>query len=399
MTEWQRIFLQNLSVPPHPQRGRQLGKESTAFQCVLKRLDGLQAKQRLLEVLSGVEYHIRISFFDITYRHFFGRTWKSAAKPLKSTLGQQPRIIFNEPVYFHTSLNHPSVIAVVEVVAEGKKQDGSLQTMACGFGILRLFSTKPEATDSPAQDRRLKLYHGTPRALLHPLLEDPVEQSKYMTLIENCCILYTLKFHHFLDAVFHLLPENFLVSGSQKIPGLLPAHGETRWRPLGGEGDHDSGAEVARWGAQRPGLCSEAPGGGADARGGPGAPGDSGQEAFLLGQDQIVSGLCTELLGRGWLGGCGAAARRGRPGALYSGSSMSRKGGLGEGFREKWRFCFGEEISCLPPPLPVPACPLSEALTGLLRFSKRKGRLPSRPTLQGSPDLSGGRWPVAMLCP
>ncbi|KAM9033387.1 nephrocystin-4 isoform 1-T2 [Sarcophilus harrisii] len=227
MTEWQRIFLQNLSVPPHPQRGRQLGKESTAFQCVLKRLDGLQAKQRLLEVLSGVEYHIRISFFDITYRHFFGRTWKSAAKPLKSTLGQQPRIIFNEPVYFHTSLNHPSVIAVVEVVAEGKKQDGSLQTMACGFGILRLFSTKPEATDSPAQDRRLKLYHGTPRALLHPLLEDPVEQSKYMTLIENCCILYTLKFHHFLDAVFHLLPENFLVSGSQKIPGLLPAHGET----------------------------------------------------------------------------------------------------------------------------------------------------------------------------
>ncbi|XP_043854059.1 nephrocystin-4 isoform X2 [Dromiciops gliroides] len=47
-----------------------------------------------------------------------------------------------------------------------------------------------------------------------------------MTLIENCHILYTLKCHPFLEAAFHLLPENFLVSGLQKIPGLLPAHGE-----------------------------------------------------------------------------------------------------------------------------------------------------------------------------
>ncbi|XP_072464786.1 nephrocystin-4 isoform X2 [Notamacropus eugenii] len=227
MTEWHQTFVQNLFIPPHPQRGRQLSKESTAFQCVLKWLDGLQTKQRVLEMLSGVEYHLRISLFDVTYRHFFGRTWKSTARPEKPTAREQPRIVFNEPVYFHTSLNHPNVIAVVEVVAEGKKRDGSLQMVACGFGILRLFSTKPEAPDSPTQDRRLRLYHGTPRALLHPLLEDPVEQSKYMTVIENCHLLYTLKFHPFLEAVFHLLPENFLVSGLQKIPGLLPAHGET----------------------------------------------------------------------------------------------------------------------------------------------------------------------------
>ncbi|XP_068935560.1 nephrocystin-4 [Petaurus breviceps papuanus] len=227
MAEWHRTFIQNLLVPPHPQRGRQLSKESTAFQCVLKCLNGPQIKQRVLEVLSGVEYHLRISLFDVTYRHFFGRTWKSTARPAKPMVGEQPRIIFNEPVYFHTSLNHPHIIAVVEVVAEGRKRDGSLQMVACGFGILRLFSTKSEAPDSPTQDRRLRLYHGTPRALLHPLLEDPVEQSKYMTLIENCHVLYTLKFHPFLKAVFHLLPENFLVSGLQKIPGLLPAHGET----------------------------------------------------------------------------------------------------------------------------------------------------------------------------
>ncbi|XP_035295248.1 nephrocystin-4 isoform X16 [Cricetulus griseus] len=73
---------------------------------------------------------------------------------------------------------------------------------------------------------RLRLYHGTPRALLHPLLQDPIEQSKHMTLMENCSLQYTLKPHPPLEPAFHLLPENLLVSGLQLIPGLLPPHGD-----------------------------------------------------------------------------------------------------------------------------------------------------------------------------
>lgn len=45
MGEWHKAFLQNTLVPPHPQRARQLGKESMAFQCVLKWLDGPLLKQ------------------------------------------------------------------------------------------------------------------------------------------------------------------------------------------------------------------------------------------------------------------------------------------------------------------------------------------------------------------
>lgn len=45
MDGWHRIFTQNTIVPPHPLRARQLGKESTAFQCVLKWLDGPLIKQ------------------------------------------------------------------------------------------------------------------------------------------------------------------------------------------------------------------------------------------------------------------------------------------------------------------------------------------------------------------
>ncbi|XP_032350936.1 LOW QUALITY PROTEIN: nephrocystin-4 [Camelus ferus] len=226
MNDWHRIFDQNLLVPPHTQRARQPPKESTAFQCVLKWLDGPLIKQGVLEVLSEVGCHLRVSLFDVTYRHFFGRTWKTAVRPAEPLSRQPPRIVFNEPLYFHTPLNHPNIVAVVEVVTEGRRRDGTLQTFSCGFGILRIFSTKPESPTSAAQDRRLRLYHGSPRALLHPLLQDPIEQNRHMTLIENCSLQYTLRPHPALEPVFHLLPENLLASGLQPIPGLLPAHGE-----------------------------------------------------------------------------------------------------------------------------------------------------------------------------
>lgn len=59
-----------------------------------------------------------------------------------------------QPLYFHTSLNHPHVVAVVEVVVEGRRRDGTLQTLSCGFGILRIFSPKPESPTSTSQDKR-----------------------------------------------------------------------------------------------------------------------------------------------------------------------------------------------------------------------------------------------------
>ncbi|XP_073089196.1 nephrocystin-4 isoform X2 [Manis javanica] len=226
MKDWHRIFEQNMLVPLHPQRARQPLKESTAFQCVLKWLDGPLIKQGVLDVLLDAGCHLRVSLFDVSYRHFFGRTWRSTVRPAEQLSQQPPRVIFNESLYFHTSLNHPNIVAVVEVVIEGRKRDGTLQTLSCGFGILRIFSNNPESPTSASQDKRLRLYHGTPRALLHPLLQDPIEQNKHMTLMENCSLQYTLKPHPLLEPAFHLLPENLLVSGLQQIPGLLEAHGE-----------------------------------------------------------------------------------------------------------------------------------------------------------------------------
>ncbi|KAJ1142017.1 hypothetical protein NDU88_008345 [Pleurodeles waltl] len=183
---------------------------------------------RLLEGLLEVQYQLRISLFDISYRHFFGKTWKSTPRLVRSEPGQIPTVKFNEPVYFHTSLNNINVVAVVEIVAQGTKNDGTNQDLSCGFGILRLFSDQLPTAEPETQNKRLKLYHGTPRALLHPALKDSMELNKYITLIENCQIQYNLREHPPLEAVIHLFPENMLFSGRETIPGVIAAEDERR---------------------------------------------------------------------------------------------------------------------------------------------------------------------------
>ncbi|XP_077620115.1 nephrocystin-4 [Crocuta crocuta] len=224
MNDWLKTFDQNVLVPPHPQRARQPLKESTAFQCVLKWLDGPLIKQGELEVLSDVGCCLRVSLFDITYRHFFGRTWKTAVRPVE----QPSRIVFDEFCHVDKKWGPGPWAKWCPCFGRWRREDRSIS-------VPQKFFSTCSRTEGPVNDvwkrahalhGQLKLYHGSPRALLHPLLQDPVEQNKHVTLVENCSLQYTLRPHPLLESVFHLIPENLLVSGLQHIPGLLPAHGE-----------------------------------------------------------------------------------------------------------------------------------------------------------------------------
>ncbi|NXX62641.1 NPHP4 protein, partial [Scopus umbretta] len=219
MSEWERVFLQNITLPPHSQRRRARPPGSTAFRCVLKYLEGAALTQ-------GAEYQLRLSLFDATYHHFFGKTWRSSRRAARAAPPRPARAAFNETIYFHTSLNHPGIAAVLEVVATAGKGDGGSRYLSCGFGLIPLFGSGLEVTDPAAEDRTLKLYHGTPRALLHPRFQDPMEKNKYLTVMEKSHLQYALKPHQPLEKIFHLLPENLLMSGLQTIPGLLPARGD-----------------------------------------------------------------------------------------------------------------------------------------------------------------------------
>ncbi|XP_066493528.1 nephrocystin-4 [Tiliqua scincoides] len=225
MGEWQRVFVKSLTVPPHSQRRRPLTPwESTPFQCSLKCVEGNLMKQKVLKDTLEAEFQLRLTLFDATYHYFFGKTWRSATRPLKAGPGQLPTVNFSETVYFHTSLDHPSILLVVEVVAAARRRDGTHQDLSCGFGILPLFSSKAEPATLGLKEKGLKLYHGTPRALLHPLLQEPIEKNKHLTAIENTHLLCILQIHPPLEAIYHLLPENTPVSSLQRIPGVLATH-------------------------------------------------------------------------------------------------------------------------------------------------------------------------------
>lgn len=47
-------------------------------------------------MLSEVGCHLRVSLFDVTYRHFFGKTWRTAVRPVELPSRPASRIVFNE---------------------------------------------------------------------------------------------------------------------------------------------------------------------------------------------------------------------------------------------------------------------------------------------------------------
>ncbi|XP_039611926.1 nephrocystin-4 isoform X1 [Polypterus senegalus] len=201
-------------------------QQSLPYSLILGPLHGIldnSRVQNLLSGLQGVQLQVRVTLFDISYRHFFGQTWKSPTKAVKNVSGQMPKVPFNEAIYFHTPLNHPNIVAVVEIVALAQKKGSSERTISCGFGIVRLFPGQSDSTQHgmTKQEKRLNLFHGTPRALLNPELLEPTEQSKFLTLIEGAHIKYSFCPHPALEQVMHLLPQNLLVSGSDTIPGVV----------------------------------------------------------------------------------------------------------------------------------------------------------------------------------
>ena len=52
-----------------------------------------------------------------------------------------------QPVYFHTSINSPQILVVVEVVAHTIAPDGRPRRVACGWTILRPFAEEDELPD------------------------------------------------------------------------------------------------------------------------------------------------------------------------------------------------------------------------------------------------------------
>ncbi|XP_056319695.1 nephrocystin-4-like [Danio aesculapii] len=218
MSEWRNAFLRNRVIPPHSQTARQAPGSAQGLQLLFKHLDGLHVTQS--ESPPSLQYQLRVTLFDSGHQHFFGRTWKSSSHSVSGSPGQSCRVLFNEVVYFHTSLCLSSVMAVVELVSLSTRADGSQEAVGSGFGLLQLFTGHTDSSVSQGEDR-LNLFNGTPRALLHPTLKDPLQLNAMVSVMEGTQLIYSIQPHPALTTIMHLLPPNVLVSGHEKIPGVV----------------------------------------------------------------------------------------------------------------------------------------------------------------------------------
>ncbi|XP_041479419.1 nephrocystin-4-like isoform X2 [Lytechinus variegatus] len=168
------------------------------------------------------QYQLRFSLFDITFKRFFGRTLVGPKKVCKQSASHAPRLQYNLPVYFHTSLADPNIVLIVEIIALINDAKTGPRQMSCGWCVLRLFQQGdiPDTSQStPAPVRRADVYHGSPRALLY-LEDDDIEGNPNITFVSDCQLCFTIKTHRYLEKIFHLLPENILALGTDIIPGV-----------------------------------------------------------------------------------------------------------------------------------------------------------------------------------
>ncbi|XP_015235683.1 PREDICTED: nephrocystin-4 [Cyprinodon variegatus] len=226
---WEEAFEKNRLVPPSSQTVRQAEENhliaACGFQLLFNSLTAAHLQQDLTAE-EDVTYQLRVTLFDRKLQHFFGKTWKSLPKKRKSN-----KISFNEVLYLHTSLMLPGTLAIVEFASLCPKPDGSNLALGKGFTILELFTNRPEG---PSIDggRRLNLYHGSPRGLLHPSLKDSLDYGNILKVIDGAHLDCVVKTHPSLNCAMHLLPENALVSGKENIPGLIPSPtGDSLLRP------------------------------------------------------------------------------------------------------------------------------------------------------------------------
>nr|XP_040049231.1 LOW QUALITY PROTEIN: nephrocystin-4 [Gasterosteus aculeatus aculeatus] len=229
---WREVFERSRVLPPPSQTVRLAldnhFTQSLGSQLTLSRLTAAHLPQAQETTGGGQEvtYQLRVTLFDRSHQHFFGNTWKSPSLRMKNK-----KIPVNEVLYFHTSLRLPSTVVVLELVSLSPRPDGSQQALGRGFAVLELFTNRPEAQAADG-DRRLNLHHGSPRSLLHPLVKATDDYSSLLTTIDGAHLDCAVKNHQALVSVMHLLPENVLISGKEKIPGLAASPtGDSLLRP------------------------------------------------------------------------------------------------------------------------------------------------------------------------
>ncbi|XP_068699711.1 nephrocystin-4-like [Montipora foliosa] len=216
---WPEFFENNRLIPVHPNRRRSGSQEkpNIPFRLLFKSLMGISLPPTIDVSSQNVEFQLRLTFYDAANRYFFGSTWLGPYLPSSDNENGRHRVICDEAVYFYSSLNDITCVGVVEVTGEVGGQ-----SFGCGWTIIRIFDRISELSETTSRQpgaKSLPLYCGSPAALV--TISERIEESPSLLPVEACSVSYVLQIHPVLEKVFHLIPENAIMSGDDFVPGIL----------------------------------------------------------------------------------------------------------------------------------------------------------------------------------
>lgn len=179
------------------------------------------------------EFMLGVSLYDEAYGTFYGNTVYSQGDGYDRNRAAQRNAIdldFSFDVFYHTSVSDPRCMAVVEVILLERMLDGVVRGQySMGWALLPLFRVGVGAAGSLGGDVTLDalgsgkplsvpLVGGTPRYLL--LRHVYNEELRAPKVLPNCSITFQAEAYPAMDAFIPLLPEDFLVSYGDVVPGL-----------------------------------------------------------------------------------------------------------------------------------------------------------------------------------
>ena len=109
----------------------------------------------LFQSIDTTEFQVLVTFYDAANNWFFGGTWKGPLVPASDIIGGKAKVVLNEPLYFHSSLNDYTVALIIEIaIAEDKVYQ------SIGWSILRVFANVNKLPDAKDHSQLAqKRYH------------------------------------------------------------------------------------------------------------------------------------------------------------------------------------------------------------------------------------------------
>ncbi|KXZ51260.1 hypothetical protein GPECTOR_13g747 [Gonium pectorale] len=181
------------------------------------------------------EFQLSVSLYDEAYGTFYGNTCYSMSDTYDRGRAAQRNAIdldMSFDVYYHTTVSDPRCMAVVEVIMLERMLDGVVKGQySLGWAMMPLFrvSQNPlppgapvassiQLDSAPGRPLAVPLMAGTPRYLLFRNVFN--EDLRPPKVIPNASILFQAEVYPAMEPYIPLLPENFLVTYSDVVPGL-----------------------------------------------------------------------------------------------------------------------------------------------------------------------------------